>query len=110
MSSSELRAAVEELQHSEPDLNRFGYGGNSAEPLNLEAVAWCVNWLKEAPTGKRATVSSYAMKHLAENLRVREQASDSYVGNGDLIAAARLVGVPLKRNGAVPEGERAARG
>lgn len=101
MSPSELRAAVEDLQRLHPELTRGGYDGIPS-PLNLEAVAWCVDWLKDAPSGKRATISSYALKHLAENLRGREQGGDPYVGNGDLIAAAKLVGIPVKRTATGP--------
>jgi hypothetical protein len=90
-----LAERVAELQRREPDLNQFGWNPRQRDAFDLESVAWCMTWLATA-TGKDGDrieeFGSYGLKHVAEKCR------DDYVANGDLLAAALLLGLPVYRS------------
>lgn len=92
-----LTERVAELQRREPNLHQFGWNPRHDDAFDLESVAFCLTWLAEA-TGKDGdrvqAFGSYGLKHVAEKCRCDR----GYVANGDLLAAALLLSLPVYRS------------
>lgn len=101
------RNDILDLWRIEPDLIYSGFCTDRAqlkqgrrELLNaLVEVQLCVDWLQLQEWGQRVTPnspSSYSLKHAVE------RAVGHYIGNGCLIAAAILLGVPYMKYSGSP--------
>lgn len=86
-----IAAAVAEF----PDLTPFGFfgGGSDWDP---KEVATAIEFLKLCGRSKRATRSSYALKHDAERWG-RATGGAPYITNGALIVAAHTLGFVIRR-------------
>lgn len=78
------------------NLYTFGFDDDSKDrtKLSWERVEWVLNWVLDH-LSRRSTlnhkISSYVLKH------VMERNIDSYVANGEMIAAMYLAGYNVKR-------------
>ena len=65
-------------------------------PLAAEGVATAINFLLQCRPVASARLSSYGLKHAAERWGGRYGMA-SYIANGELIAAAIFLGLPIAR-------------
>lgn len=109
---------VQALLDKHPKLTQFGYGppwnkdGREAYERyydherqamvtkDLPTIQYCYDYLSRMDVVSfrhRGLNSSYGWKHFAENARgMKKGARGAYVSNGDLIAAALLLNLPIK--------------
>jgi hypothetical protein len=96
----QARTAIDAALIKYPDLNRNGLGGEHHEVLDVDSVATALAFLQCGPVRKSRIESarrdSASLKLDAERWGRLIGFAD-YVGNGDLIAAVTLLGIPTRR-------------
>lgn len=102
---TEAITAIEMAKAAYPRLcpNGMGLGNNWRDTEALERdrsrfspanVETAIAYLRQCRPAKRPTVSSYHLKHLAEQWG-RENNMQPYIANGELIAAAIYLGIKI---------------
>jgi hypothetical protein len=97
-----LDSARHAMERAPPLLDRIGWNrchprrASGQEPFNVRSVATAIAFIESGPVCRVSVprLSSYALKHGAERWGDRV-GFEPYVGNGDLILAARYCGVRL---------------
>jgi hypothetical protein len=105
-----IQADLDQVCIDNPDLDDWGlasdwcrrrngryYYGRDTQPLrygppSLSEVQDAARWLAVVPRVKHPRRSSYELKHVMERL------TGQYVTNGAFIAAALLLGIPVRRD------------